>query len=54
MSCPSIQKKNIAKAEVLTTRKRYVFPGWNGKVAFSLKPTAEVTEDGVVPEIGGR
>lgn len=54
MSWPSIQKKNAEKAEVLMMRRRYVFPGTNGSVAFSLKPTAEVTADGVVPDTGPR
>ena len=54
MSCPSIQKKNAENAEVLMIRSRYVFPGTKGRVAFSLKPTAEVTADGDVPEIGPR
>jgi hypothetical protein len=54
MSWPSIQKKKAEKAEVLTMRSRYVFPGWNGKVAFSLNPTADVTVDGDVPDIGAR
>src|SRR5882762_3637709 len=35
-------------------RRRYVFPGANGKVAFSLKPTADVEPVGVVPDMGGR
>lgn len=54
MSCPSIQKKKAANADVFTMRSRYVFPGWNGSVAFSLKPTADVTADGLVPATGPR
>lgn len=54
ISCPSIQKKNAANALVFTTRRRYVRPGWNGSVAFSLNPTAPVTGSGLVPEIGPR
>ena len=54
MLWPSIQKKKAANALVLTMRRRYVFPAWNGSVAFSLKPTAEVTDDGDVPEVGGK
>ena len=50
ISWPSIQKKKAANAEVLTMRKRYVFPGWNGKVAFSLNPTVDPEVD--VPAIG--
>lgn len=50
ISWPSIQKKKPAKPEVLTIRRRYVFPGSNGKVAFSLNPTAEEE----VPETGPR
>jgi len=33
-------------------RRRYVFPGTNGKVAFSLNPTADVTPVGVLPAMG--
>ena len=40
IACPSIQKKNMANALVFTTRRRYVLPGTNGSVAFSLNPTA--------------
>jgi len=40
--CPSFQKKD---AEVFRTRRWYVLPGWKGGVAFSLRPTAEVTEE---------
>lgn len=54
MSWPSIQKKKAEKADVLTMRRRYVFPGTKGRVAFSLKPTAEVTDGGVVPGMGPR
>ena len=35
-------------------RSRYVFPGSNDSVAFSLNPTSDVTEGGFVPEIGPR
>lgn len=35
-------------------RKRYVFPGSKGSVAFSLNPTADVTADGFVPDMGPR
>ena len=45
ISWPSIQKKKAANAEVLTMRKRYVFPGSNGKVAFSLNPTLDPEVD---------
>lgn len=31
MSCPSIQKKKDEKADVLRTRKRYVFPGYSDR-----------------------
>jgi len=44
----------MAKAEVFTIRRRYVFPGIKGKVAFSLNPMADVTPEGVLPEIGLR
>jgi len=44
----------MENALVFTMRSRYVFPGSNGKVAFSLNPTWEVTEEGFVPEIGPR
>ena len=55
ISCPSIQKKKAANAEVFTILNRYVFPGWNGKVAFSLKPTVDDPEVvDVVPGIGPR
>jgi hypothetical protein len=54
MSWPSIQKKNAAKALVLMMRKRQVLPGTNGSVAFSLKPTADVTREGLLPAMGGR
>jgi hypothetical protein len=36
------------------TRSRYVLPGSNGRVAFSLKPTALVTGEGLLPAIGAR
>jgi hypothetical protein len=52
MSWPSIQKWNIANVDVFTTRRRYVLPGWNGSVAFSLKPTFPAPLD--VPSMGGR
>lgn len=42
----------MAKAEVFTMRRRYVFPGTKGKVAFSLNPTADVTPVGVLPAMG--
>lgn len=54
ISWPSIQKKNMANAAVLTTRRRYVFPGSNASVAFSLKPTADVEPEGDVPGAGAR
>jgi len=54
ISWPSIQKKKAANAEVLITLRRYVLPGWNGSVAFSLNPTAEVTGEGEEPEMGPR
>lgn len=40
MSCPSIQKKNAAKAEVLTIRRRYVLPGYR-----SILISAEFSSD---------
>jgi len=54
ISWPSIQKKKAANADVLITLRRYVLPGWNGSVAFSLNPTAEVTGEGDEPEMGPR
>ena len=44
----------MANAAVLTMRKRYVFPGWKGRVAFSLNPTAPVSQVGFEPTIGPR
>ena len=44
----------MANADMLTMRKRYVFPGWKGRVAFSLNPTALVTGAGFEPAIGPR
>jgi hypothetical protein len=54
ISWPSIQKKNPANAPTLITRSRYVLPGSKGRVAFSLKPTALVTGEGLLPGIGAR
>ena len=54
ISWPSIQKKNMANALVFTMRSLYVFPGTNGSVVLSLKPTADVTGEGVVPAMGDR
>ena len=42
----------MAKAKVFTIQRRYVFPGTNGKVAFLLNLTADVTPVGVLPAIG--
>jgi len=49
-----MKKKNEEIAEVLIIRSRYVLPGTNGRVAFSLNPTADVGPPGVVPSMGGR